>query len=159
NRYLRDQGERKKRQEQVRAFLKDYDEVTFREVSPTARDEPGNRERVIRLASAALAHFGITQDLSADEAGKALLSGTPFESPAHLAEVAECCYERLRAWAEAAALPGGQGPPVAERAKQALGLLEIAAALGKAHGLPAPRAFHLRRARYREQAGLDGGAD
>src|SRR5206468_2481114 len=70
-------------------------------------------------------------------------------------QVASGCYEVLLEWAEAEAEPlPGEGPAAGQaRARKAVRLLDLASALAKAHRVPTPQAFHVRRARYLAQAG------
>ena len=82
--------------------------------------------------------------------------GPLFTGPAELNRVAEECVEVLLAWAEAeAAAPGPDRGP-----RQALRLLDGAAALAAAHEVAAPRTLHQRRAKCLELLGdADGAAD
>jgi serine/threonine protein kinase/Tfp pilus assembly protein PilF len=150
---LAEQAARQRVQSAAQAFLRnDHFEVLFNEISPTGSDQPSKRARVLELAPAALRRFGLEADLPPHKAARVLLAGQGrFESPAQLARVAEGCYEVLLAWAEAEAGTG--------RARQALARLEVAEALGRAHGLEVPRAFHVRRARYRARMGDRAGAE
>jgi hypothetical protein len=92
---------------------------------------------VLREAAAALAEFGIDANDP-----QALANGLdPFRSlaePTLLSQVAEECVEVLLAWAEAEA----RANPAAGEGSRALGLLDGAAALARAHGVAASRALH-----------------
>jgi serine/threonine protein kinase/predicted Zn-dependent protease len=129
----RDWKDRRERFERKRA------EVLFHTIDFTERARDANRTEVRRAAAAALAEFGLgLGDAPADAA-----------RPQQLDEVAAECYAVLLAWAEAEAPPeGGRGAPDEPGTRQALRLLDLAAALAVADHLPTPRAFYHRRARY-----------
>jgi tetratricopeptide (TPR) repeat protein/tRNA A-37 threonylcarbamoyl transferase component Bud32 len=83
------------------------------------------------------------------------------KDPAQVDRVATECYELLLAWAEAEAAPrGGTRDPGADP-KHALQLLDAAEGLAGVSdfGIPTPRAYHLRRARYHEMLGDRSAAD
>jgi tetratricopeptide (TPR) repeat protein len=145
-------------QPRIDRLLKGRDNVHFHEISPTGRDRGDNLALVCRLAPEALADFGITRDRAPAEAVGALQSERGrFASAAVMKQVAETCYDLLLSWAEAEAECGmlaGQPAAGAETgAREALRLLDVAAALGQAHGVKAPQAYHLRRARYLARVG------
>jgi tetratricopeptide (TPR) repeat protein/tRNA A-37 threonylcarbamoyl transferase component Bud32 len=149
-------------QPRINRLLKGCDDVHFHEISPTGRDRSDNLALVCRLAPPALADFGITRDRTPAEEVAALQSERDrFRSPALLKQVAETCYDLLLSWAEAErGLLAGQTPAQAETsARRALRLLDLAAALGQAHGIEAPQAYHLRRARYLARVGHKKGAE
>jgi tetratricopeptide (TPR) repeat protein len=152
---------RRQMRRRVEGLREDLDAVRFHTVSPAEKERADNLAQVRRLAKRALARFGVRVDRAAAEAVQAL-ERERFASAGQRKQVAEGCYELLLAWAEADAEAGRlPGRPAAERAKgtrQALRLLDTAAALGRAHGVPAPLAYYQRRARYHAQAGEEKAA-
>jgi tetratricopeptide (TPR) repeat protein len=150
-RHLAEQAARERLQAAARAFLdNDYQEVMFHEISLAGSDQARNAN-VLRLAPAGLGRLGLSADGPPAQVGRALLRQRGrFESAGQLARVAEGCYEVLLVWASAEESAG--------RVRQALRRLEVAEVLGQAHALEVPRAFYLRRARYRTLAGDRQGA-
>jgi tetratricopeptide (TPR) repeat protein len=159
NQRLREQQAEAERQiarqkvlEGVARFGKARNTVLFHEVNFTEPDAPANRALLCREAPAALAHLGLRVGTEAadvraalDPCREHLTTRREFE------QLAAGCYEVLLAWAEAEA-----PPPTAEDAsgaRRALRLLDVAADLGAAYGLPSPQAYHVRRARYLARAG------
>jgi tetratricopeptide (TPR) repeat protein len=138
--------------EKRRRFEEHRGEVLFHQISLSEHTRAADRAAILREAPAALEQFGVTAADRPAEAGQRLLAyRRHFASPRQMQEVAAGCYQVLLAWAEAAAVVEPPG-------KQALRLLELAAALGRAHDLPAPRAFHLQRARCLALMGNEGEA-
>jgi tetratricopeptide (TPR) repeat protein len=135
-------------------------EVLSHDLSLTARDRDANRAAVRRAAPAALGEFGLkVDDVPADAARRLEAYRRSADPPRQVDEVAGECYEVLLVWAEAEAPPEGARVPADDPGlRRALALLDLAAALGEAHHLPAPRAFHQRRARYLTLLGDEGGA-
>jgi tetratricopeptide (TPR) repeat protein/predicted Ser/Thr protein kinase len=146
-------------QDRARRFEDEHHrgEVLFREVDFTERDRDANRAAIRRAAADALVALGLKDDDAPAEAARRLEAYRQHaERPRQVDEVAAECYQVLLVWAEAEApAPGGADEAGARRA---LRLLDLAAALGKAHDLPTPRAFHVRRARYLALLGDDAGA-
>jgi tetratricopeptide (TPR) repeat protein len=159
-RRLQERTERDQVRDRLKQFDDKVDEVRFRDVSPTARDQLANREQVRRLAPAALALVQFPANGPPEGAGRALEPLRRYAEPGELERVAAACYEVLLIWAEAEAAPLPADPPAepAARAGRALDLLDTAAALGKEYGLRPSQAFHLRRSRYLAQRGDEPGA-
>jgi hypothetical protein len=143
---------------------KDRDDILYRETSPTEGSRAENLARVRLLAPAALARFGVQSDRSPAAAVQALQreTGKIATDAVLLNQVVEGCYEVLLAWAEVEAQSGTlPGRPTGDReksARQAIHLLDVAAAVGQAYQAPTPQTYHLRRARYLRQAGDKVGA-
>jgi tetratricopeptide (TPR) repeat protein len=155
---LDDEAARRRWQEQVGQFLKQSRVVLSHEISVTDQDRAADRAAVRRAAAAALDDLGLKADDAPADAARALLAHREhFASPEQGRQVAADCYQVLLIWAEAEATPGPGGDGAAA-ARQALHLLDLAAALGQAWQLPAPRAFHLRRARSLAASGDEAGA-
>jgi tetratricopeptide (TPR) repeat protein/tRNA A-37 threonylcarbamoyl transferase component Bud32 len=153
--------ELKRRQDmlpRIARLQKGRDDVHFYEVSPTGREKADNLSKVCQLAPQALADFGIRIDRTPASAVKALADERDrYPSAAAMKQVAESCYDVLLSWADAEAergvLPGQPAENAQAGARRAVGLLDLAAAIDQAHEVAAPRAYHLRRARYLDRAG------
>jgi tetratricopeptide (TPR) repeat protein len=126
-------------------FDRHRDEALFRSVSLRDRDALAGAGAVRQEARSALGELGLAaDDPAALAAGLDRFRGRVEEG--QLRQTAEDCAEVLLVWADAeAAAPDPDGGP-----RQALRLLDGAAALSQAHGLEAPRALSLRRAKYLE---------
>jgi tetratricopeptide (TPR) repeat protein len=134
----RDHDDRKRHEaaERLARFEARQREVQFREISFTEREREADRAAVREAAAAALAEFSFSAaDAPEDAAGRLDTFAPYFPPPRRADEVAAACCEALLAWADA------------EAPEKALHLLDLADALGRAHHVAAPRAFHLRRAR------------
>jgi tetratricopeptide (TPR) repeat protein len=128
-------------------------DVAFHQINGLLSDRGPDADRaaIRRDAAAALAEFGLSvRDTPAHAV--TVLEGwrQAAELPRQIDEIAADCYQVLLTWAEAESPPGAGGQA---GAREALRLLDLAAALGEAHHLPTPRAFHQRRARYLAVAG------
>src|SRR6185437_5796646 len=100
--HLQEAYDRRRFQEQVRAFARESPDVMFHEIHPTGRDAASRRAAVLRLAPAALARFGL-DEVGAATGGRPLLPRPEwFESPEQYRQTAEECYEVLLVWADAA---------------------------------------------------------
>jgi tetratricopeptide (TPR) repeat protein len=149
-----DWEKRRKRFDEVRR------EVLLHEINFTERDRDANRDAIRQAAPAALAAFRLTLDEAPKAATGHLEDFRPFaDPPRQVDEAAADCYEVLLVWAEAEAPPEANRAAVGEDGVRKLGaLLDLAAALGEAHHLPIPQAFHLRHARYLALCGNEDGA-
>jgi tetratricopeptide (TPR) repeat protein/tRNA A-37 threonylcarbamoyl transferase component Bud32 len=144
---LDDEAARRRWQEQVGKFLDQTRVVLAHEVSVTDQDREADRAAVRQAVAAALADLDVKADDTPADAARALQAHREqFASPEQGRQVAAECYQVLLVWAEA------------EATGQALHLLDVADAVGQAWQLPAPRAFHQRRARCRAASGDDAGA-
>ena len=137
-------------QGRVGRFDAHRDNVLFHAVSLREQDAAADAAVIRREAPAALEKL----DLKAAEQPGALKAGLGHwrplvESPAQYDQLAAECYEVLLLWAEA---------EVAIQPQRALRLLDAADTLARAHKLPPPRLFHLRRARALELLGKKGDA-
>jgi tetratricopeptide (TPR) repeat protein/tRNA A-37 threonylcarbamoyl transferase component Bud32 len=121
-------------------------EILRHEISVTPGERPADRTFIIQEAPAALALLGLRTGV---EPARALEPrGRHFASARELERVVAKCAQVLLAWAEAEAAPeAGKAVPDTAHLRQALRLLDLAAALGEAHHLPEAQAFHRRRAR------------
>jgi tetratricopeptide (TPR) repeat protein len=159
-----DQRKEERRRQDLLAGRREFDErrqrfeghrdrVLLHAASFHEEDAAADAAVVRQAAPAALAALGL--DAARPQALAAgLVPFRPlFEAPAQLNFVAEECVEVLLAWAEAETAPGADGGP-----RQALRLLDAAAALARAHECGARRTFHLRRAKCLEQLGDAAGA-
>jgi tetratricopeptide (TPR) repeat protein len=132
-------------------------QILFHQVDFTNPAHDANRAAIRAAAPRALEAFGLTAGDSPAEAVRRLQA---YESSAESAQqplrdiAAECC-EVLFLWAEAEA---GPEPGHESGTRRALHLLNLAAALGQAHGVATPRAVHLRRADYFARVGDTDGA-
>jgi serine/threonine protein kinase/Tfp pilus assembly protein PilF len=146
---LREDAARRDLRDRLDRFEKGCGEVLAHEISFTEQSRAADHAAIRRAAPAALASFGIAAEEVPADAVRHVDSFRPWCAAPQLDRVAAECYRVLLAWAEveAAAEPGPAAPA------RALQLLDLAAALGDAHHLPAPRAFHVRRARYLAQLG------
>jgi tetratricopeptide (TPR) repeat protein len=156
---LREDAARRDLRDRLDRFEEGCREVLSHEISFTESSRAADRAAVRRAAPAALARFDIRAEEAPAEAVRHLDAYRPWcAEPARLDRAAAGCYQVLLAWAEAEATPGpGEGAGEASP-REALRLLDVAAALGEAHHLPTPRAFRLRRARYLAQAGDEAAA-
>jgi tetratricopeptide (TPR) repeat protein len=158
---LEEQSARQRLEVKVRQFLAARDDILFHELAPTAHDHSVSQAEIRRLAPAALNLWGIQGDGPADEAVRALAAyRAKLESSKQDKQIAAGCAEVLLAWAESEAeLPPDENAKLRQAGlKKALRLLNVADALGRAHGLPTSAALHLRKARYLEQLGEDQAA-
>jgi tetratricopeptide (TPR) repeat protein/predicted Ser/Thr protein kinase len=122
--------------ERIARFEKSRREMQHHTISFADRDPEAARAVVRREAAAALAEFGFSVGDTPGDTGKRLETYRGSFVDAREADgLAAECYEVLLAWAEAE-----DAPP------KALHLLDMAAAVAAAHHIPAPQAFHLRRA-------------
>jgi Tfp pilus assembly protein PilF len=143
---------RRQMQPRIARLRQQRNEVLFSEINPAQTDRAANRAKVRRLAAAALAEFGVRAEQPPADSVQALQSeGKRLASDQERKQVAGWCYEVLLAWADAAALKEKGNSE--ESAREALHLLDVAAAVARAYSLAVPRAYHLRRARYLEQSG------
>jgi hypothetical protein len=149
-RRLEDLAARQDLRDRINRFEEDRNDVLFHELSFSERDRGADRAAIRRAAPAALARFGLTADDRPEVAGRRLeASRHHAAAPEQVDRVAAECYQLLLVWAEAES--GAEDHAAA--ARRALHLLDLAAALGQAHHLATPRAFHVRTARYLTQAG------
>jgi tetratricopeptide (TPR) repeat protein len=154
---LQTQAARRNFQDRRKTFDAHRAEVVFRQINLTDAAREANRAATRAEAEAALKAF----DLSAHDAPAAAVrrlaafGEQQAAEPAQLDEVAAGCCQVLLLWAEAEAPPGAAD---AAGARQALRLLDLAAALAEAHRLPTPRAWHVARARCLALAGDEAGA-
>jgi tetratricopeptide (TPR) repeat protein len=140
--------------EHLKTFRGHYDQVRFHTVGFRDEDAADHAAAVRQEAPEALKRL----DLDPSSAPQRLAQGLePFRplvnTPDQLNRLAEECVEVLLAWADAEAITPAPGGP-----KQALRLLDSAAALGRAHGLATSRAWHVRRAKCLELLGDAKGA-
>jgi tetratricopeptide (TPR) repeat protein len=160
-RRIQERSDRQQALERCARFRAHRDEVLSHAANVRAQDADANAARIRHEAPAALAALG----LAVGERPGAVSDGlSPYQahlgSPERFRQLAAECFEVLFLWAEAeAALPPDL--PAAEheaRSRQALRLLDAAAALGPAYQLPVPRALHLRRASHLARLGDEAGA-
>jgi tetratricopeptide (TPR) repeat protein/tRNA A-37 threonylcarbamoyl transferase component Bud32 len=151
-RKLEEEDSRRRRELELAAQREDFqkreerfgshrDQVLFHAVSFHDQDAASDAAVVRREAPAALAALGLSTESRAEDFGAGLEQWRRLfkeQNPKELDRLASECYEVLLVWADA---------ETASCPKVALRLLDGAAALGKAHGLATPRAFHLRRGR------------
>ena len=143
-------AERQDFQNRLGPFEQHRDQVLFHAVSLRDQDAAADAAVVRREAPATLEKLGLT----VGKKPEALAAGLrrwqrPAESARQIAALAAECYQVLLVWAEAEAVA---------QPRQALTLLNAAAALRSVHRLPTPRLFHLRRARLLERLGDKTGA-
>jgi tetratricopeptide (TPR) repeat protein len=155
-RRLEENVARQKLRKRLEEFEEQRDEVLVHEISATPSSRDTDREAIRRAAPAALARFGIAADDEPASVARRLEGDRPFFSPGQLEKTAAGCYQVLLTWAEAEPVPGPAADPAALR--RALHLLDLAEALGQAHHLPTPRAYHVRRARYLALLGEEAAA-
>jgi tetratricopeptide (TPR) repeat protein len=158
---IEERADRQQALERCARFRAHRDVVLAHAANVRAQDADANAARIRHEAPAALAALGLAVGERPDAVRDSL---SPYQ--AHLGSseqfrrLAAECFEVLFLWAEAeAALPPDL--PAAERearSRQALRLLDAAAALGPAYQLPVPRALHLRRADHLARLGDDTGA-
>ena len=144
-RRLADFEARAKAREAYAQFLERRDDALYHATLFTGLDPAANLAASRDSARAALALCGMADDATTTPAPP-----DPALSPSEQEEVRAGALEMLIVLADAAAMPRpdpGPDDPRA-RARQALRVLDRAAALGSA-----TRAYHDRRARYLEQAG------
>jgi tetratricopeptide (TPR) repeat protein len=141
----REQGRLAERQavaDRLQKFHSHYDQVRFRAVRFRDPDAEDDAAAVRTEAPAALKELGLDADTPRlrEQVREAL---RPLaETAGQRQRLAEECAEVLLAWADAEAIaPAPAGP------RQALSLLDGAAALGQAYGLGPSRALHRRRAK------------
>jgi tetratricopeptide (TPR) repeat protein/tRNA A-37 threonylcarbamoyl transferase component Bud32 len=161
DRHLEENAARQKLRQRLKEFEEQRGEVLVHELSPTPGSRDADREAIRRAAPAALARFGIAAGDRPADAARRLEDDRPyFDSPRQLEKTAAACYQVLLTWAEAEAGPGpaAASPEDSAPLRQALHLLDLAEALGQAHHLPTPRAYHLRRAGYLARLGEEGAA-
>jgi tetratricopeptide (TPR) repeat protein/tRNA A-37 threonylcarbamoyl transferase component Bud32 len=139
-------------------FLKDSTAIGFYSLNVSGDGPEGQRRRIGKLASAALARVNLPT-ASPQEAVQGL-EACRSRTPDQFGPVATGCYEVLLSWAEAEAGFASELKLEEQkaRAERALGLLAVADAVGVAAGIPPTQTFHHRRARYRTQAGDPSGA-
>jgi tetratricopeptide (TPR) repeat protein len=121
-------------------FCRRREDALFHQTLFTGLDRPTNAARTAAAAREALALFG-----AGVEAGKAPDVNTPYLSPAEKAVVRADCQQLLLmlAWAVGEPRPGQTPAQRRRQARQALRVLDRAAALGRP-----TRTYHLRRADY-----------
>jgi serine/threonine protein kinase/tetratricopeptide (TPR) repeat protein len=144
----------------ARLTLKDYFTIVYFYLKRFDQLPDGMRQEIRQLAVTALARLRLHVPSSPAETRSALENLREQIAPDQFRQVAGACYEVLLVLADAEATfpqDQDQGERVA-RAQQALKVLEVAAVLGSAIGIDSTRAFHLRRSRYRTQAGDAGEA-
>ncbi len=158
---MQDQSDRQKALERCALFRAHRDVVLSHAANVRAQDADANAARIRHEAKAALAALGLAVGERPGAVGDGL---APYQahlgSPERFRQLAAECFEVLFLWAEAeAALPPDL--PAAERearSRQALRLLDAAAALGLAYQLPVPRALHARRADHLARLGDNAGS-
>jgi tetratricopeptide (TPR) repeat protein len=160
-RRVQEQSDQQQALERCARFRAHRDVVLSHAANVRTQDADANAARIRHEAPAALAALG----LAVGERPGAVSDGlSPYQahlsSPERFRLLAAECFEVLFLWAEAEAalspdLPAGEREA---RSRQALRLLDAAAALGPAYQLPAPRALHLRRADHLARLGDDTGA-
>jgi tetratricopeptide (TPR) repeat protein len=135
-------AERQAVADRLQKFHGHYDQVRFRAVPFRDQDAADDAAAVRTEAPAALKELGL--DARAPQFGEQVREALrPLAETAEQRQrLAEECAELLLAWADAeATAPAPAGP------RQALSLLDGAAALGRAYGLGPSRALHRRRAK------------
>ncbi len=126
--HLEEYEARRRIQSKVSAFMTDYHEVLFHEISPTDLYQASNREQVLRLAPAALARFGVSAEWSAKSVRALTAERERFASPQQFTQVVEVCYKILLVWAEAAVVaPPGIKEPAAAGAQRRAWLAGVGA--------------------------------
>jgi tetratricopeptide (TPR) repeat protein/tRNA A-37 threonylcarbamoyl transferase component Bud32 len=153
---LQDRAARQDVRDRVKRLLAGRDAILFHDLSFTGTDRADDRKEIMTLAPAALALFNVPAD-DPTGARRALEASRPYLSGGQaLTQVGGACYEILLVWAEAEA--DAPLPARTDGTLKALRLLDVAEALGAAYGLPAPRALHVRRARWLAGLGQEGEA-
>ena len=144
-------------------FRKLSDEVLTRAIPVAFRDRAADVAAIRQAAAKGLKEFGLSAASRPDDAARVLEPARRlFPSGPEVEQMATACYRMLLVWALAEARPLPQQRPGDHHAglRQALHLLDLAAALGKAQRLPIPQAFHLWRGRslalFGDQAGAAG---
>jgi tetratricopeptide (TPR) repeat protein len=160
-RRIQEQSDRQQALERCARFRAHRDVVLSHAANVRTQDVDANAARVRHEAPAALAALGATTGERPDAVSDGL---SPYQahldSPEQFRQLAAECFEVLFLWAEAEAAPspGLSADERDARSRQALRLLDAAAALGPAYQLPVPRALHLRRADHLARLGDDAGA-
>jgi tetratricopeptide (TPR) repeat protein len=153
---LESQAARRDFQDRSTGFDSSRGEVLFHEINFTESSRDANRAAVRQAARDALGKFGLTADDQPGDAARRLDAYRHAAEPGQIDQLAAACYQVLLAWAEAEApRPPARAPGDEAGLRRALHLLDLADALASAHHLPAPRAYHARRARYLDLAGKD----
>jgi tetratricopeptide (TPR) repeat protein len=135
-------AERQQWRDRQAHFRQLSDEVLIRAIPVALRDRAADVAAIRQAASKGLQEFGLSAASRPEDAARALEPARRlFPSDPEVEQLAASCYQTLLIWAEAEAT-------LLPEPRQALHLLDLAAALGQAQRLPTPRAFHLRRARY-----------
>src|SRR5262249_8213484 len=136
-------------------FTEDYKKVLLHDLPLAGMSATLHQQQIRALAAQALKRFDVNPGRQAAETAQALEAYRPhFDSAEQFQQLVRECYEVLLTWAEAEVdTPEPAGGGRAAQAERALQRLATAEALAKAHDLPVPKAFHLRRARYRDQSG------
>jgi tRNA A-37 threonylcarbamoyl transferase component Bud32 len=121
----------------VARLRRDRHDILLHEISPISQDQAGNIQKVLQLAPAALAPFGVTLDRSPSESAAALGRGQ-FSSTQERKNAAEMCYEVLLAWADAASTAEGKRKKEKGKRKRRCGFLtSLRPSLGqRKRGLP-----------------------
>jgi tetratricopeptide (TPR) repeat protein/predicted Ser/Thr protein kinase len=148
---LAEQASRQDFKARVKKFEEGRGTVLFDEISFKDPSRPGDPAAIRQAAPDALGQFGLTAQDQPAEAGRRLEASRPFaEKPEQIDQLAAECYQVLLVWAEAEAVPDPAAAAPTDQAavQRALHLLDLAEALGQAHHLATPRAYHVRRARY-----------
>jgi tetratricopeptide (TPR) repeat protein len=125
-------------QQQWRDFCNLRDRALFHQTLFTGLGREADVQETRTAAREALARYRVTLD------SRDAPRSSPYLTPEQQKQLVPACYELLLSWAEATArpLPGTREQP-REQARQALGILDRAEALGLQ-----TQALHLRRARY-----------
>jgi tetratricopeptide (TPR) repeat protein len=137
-----------------RSFDGHRDAALLHAVSPSESEAAADAALVRSEAAAALIDLRLDPTRPATLAAGLAPVWPHVEDPARLNLAAEECAGVLLAWADAeASTPGPDGGP-----RQALRLLDGAAALARPHEFEVPRTLHLRRAKCLELLGDSAGA-
>jgi tetratricopeptide (TPR) repeat protein len=141
-------------------FRKLSEEVLTRAIPVAFRDRPADVAAIRQAAAKGLKEFGLSAASRPEDAARALEPARRLFPGDPGVELATSCYRALLVWAEAEAtpLPEQRAGDHQAALRQALHLLDLAAALGQAEHLPTPSTFHLRRARYLDRLGNQAAA-
>jgi tetratricopeptide (TPR) repeat protein len=130
-------------------FIRHRDEVRLHAVSYRKEDILADLAYLRLEAPAALTQLGLDSSRSADFGNGLERYRELVDTPAELAHLADECYQVLLAWS---------GVEQEVDPRQALSLLDNAAALAAAHSLATPRTYYLHRARCLDRLGDPAGA-
>jgi tetratricopeptide (TPR) repeat protein/predicted Ser/Thr protein kinase len=154
-------AERQEWRDKQGRFRKLSDEVLTHAIPVATRNRAADVAAIRQAAAQGLKEFGLSAASRPEDAARVLDHARRlFPSGPEVGQMATTCYQLLLVWAETEATPLPEQRLGDHQAglRQALHLLDLATALGKAQRLPTPQAFHLWRARYLTLLGDQTGA-